>query len=165
MKNAPKLPEDEARFLNSLDQEARNARLKALQGAGWSLSTLGRSMSPKVPKTTVHFWISKASETPQIREIPLPPPKSITTSVPTKTAPRYRTISPGVPPKMKAEIRALALQARNYRAKTPPGAPAALANDALSSISKTLRGMGVPTAAIAEAAGVSYRAMARRLSK
>jgi hypothetical protein len=32
-------------------------------------------------------------------------------------------------------------------------------------VAKTLRSMGVPTAAIAEAAGVSYRAMARRLSK
>ena len=165
MKNTAKLPDDEAHFLSSLDQEARNARLKALQGAGWSLSTLGRSLRPKVPKTTVHFWISKASEAAQIREIPLPPPKSLSTSVPTKTAPRYRTISPGVPSKMRGEIRSLAGEARNYRAKTPSGAPAALANDALTSIAKTLRSMGVPTAAIAEAAGVSYRAMARRLSK
>lgn len=165
MKKDQKLPENEVRFLETLDQEARNSRISALHDAGWSFSVIGASMNPPVAKTTVHFWSKKAVRAHQEREVPLPPVKSIPQSVPTKTPPRYRTVSPGVPPKMKDEIRNLASQARNYRSRTPPGSPYALANDALTSIAKTLREMGVPTSSIAEAAGVSYRAMARRLNK
>lgn len=101
----------------------------------------------------------------QFRDIPAPPPKSLTTSVPTKSAPRLRSISPGVPPDMKPRLKELSALAQRYRAKTASDSPLALANDELTAVAKTLRSMGVPTAAIAEAAGVSYRAMARRLSK
>jgi hypothetical protein len=101
----------------------------------------------------------------QNRAIPSPPPKSLTTSVPTKNAPRVRSISPGVPPSMKPRLEALALLARRYRARTLPDSPLAQANRDLTAMAVALRSMGVPTAAIAEAAGVSYRAMARRLSK
>jgi hypothetical protein len=66
---------------------------------------------------------------------------------------------------MRPRLRELSAQAKRYRAKTAPDSPLALANDELTAIARTLRSMGVPTAAIAEAAGVSYRAMARRLSK
>ena len=66
---------------------------------------------------------------------------------------------------MRPRLKQLSDLAKRYRAKTAPSSPLAQANDELTSIAKTLRSMGVPTAAIAEAAGVSYRAMARRLSK
>ncbi len=164
-KNAPRLPKDEVTFLENLSQNELQSRLLALHEAGWSLNVIGKSMKPVRPKTTVHFWIKKAEKTEQKREVPLPPPKSLTTSVPTKTAPRLRSISPGVPPDMKPRLRHLSAQARRYRAKSPAGSPLALANEELTAVAKTLRSMGVPTAAIAEAAGVSYRAMARRLSK
>lgn len=165
MNQKPRLPKDEVIFLKNLGQEDFESRLLALREAGWSLSQIGASLSPPKPKTTVHLWTSKAAKKEQIREIPLPPPRSLTTSVPTKNAPRLRTISPGVPADMKPRLRELSAKARRYRAKTPPGSPLALANDELTSVAKTLRSMGVPTAAIAEAAGVSYRAMARRISK
>lgn len=165
VKQTPKLPKEEVTFLENLSQNELQSRLLALHEAGWSLSVLGRSLRPAKPKTTIHFWIKKAERTEQIRDVPLPPPKSLTTSVPTKTAPRLRSISPGVPPDMRPRLRHLSEQARRYRAKTPPGSPLALANEELTAVAKTLRSMGVPTASIAEAAGVSYRAMARRLSK
>jgi hypothetical protein len=165
MNQRPRLPEDEVVFLTSLGQEDFESRLLALREAGWSLSQIGASLNPPKPKTTIHFWTSRATSKHQHREAPLPPPRSLTTSVPTKNAPRLRTISPGVPADMKPRLRELSSKARRYRAKTPPGSPLSLANDELTSVAKTLRSMGVPTAAIAEAAEVSYRAMARRLSK
>lgn len=165
MMKKPLLPEDEVLFLSHLPQGELESRVLALWEAGWSLSSIGESLDPMRPKTTVHFWVKKAETRDQRRKIPTPPPKSLTTSVPTKNAPRKRSISPNVPPDMKSHLHALSIQARRYRAKTPPGSPLAIANDELTTVAKTLRGMGVPTAAIAEAAGVSYRAMARRLAK
>jgi len=159
------LPNDEVEFLGSLPREEMESRLRALWEAGWSLQILGESLIPPRPKTTIHFWVKRATPTTQIRNIPPPPPKSLTTSVPTRIAPRMRTVSPGVPPAMRPRLRELSALARRYRANTPPSSPYAIANEQLTEMAKNLRMMGVPTADIAEAAGVSYRAMARRLSK
>ena len=160
-----KLPTDEVEFLSSLPRERAESRLRALWESGWSLQTLGDSLEPPRPKTTIHFWVKRAEPEHQHREIPPPPPKSLTTSVPLKNAPRLRTISPGVPPAMRSELRELSALARKYRAKCPPNSPYAIANDELTKKAKMLRMMGVPTEKIAESCGVSYRAMARRLSK
>lgn len=159
------LPDDEVAFISALPRPEAESRLRALWEAGWSLGILGDSLVPARPKTTIHFWVKRAEVVEQIRSIPNPPPKSLTTSVPTKSAPRLRSISPGVPPDIRPRLQELSLLAKRYRAKTAPDSPLALANEELTAIARTLRSMGVPTAAIAEAAGVSYRAMARRLSK
>lgn len=159
------LPKDEVVFIASLERPDFESRLRSLWEAGWSLSVLGASLDPPRPKTTVHFWVRRASHREQRRAIPPPPPRSLTTSVPTKIAPRLRTVSPNVPPDMKPRLRDLAILAKRYRARTLPDSPLAQANRDLTAMAVALRSMGVPTAAIAEAAGVSYRAMARRLSK
>jgi hypothetical protein len=159
------LPKDEVVFIKSLSRPDSEARLRALWESGWSLSILGDSLDPKRPKTTVHFWVKRAPSTIQHRSIPAPPPRSLTTSVPTKSAPRVRSVSPGVPPAMKDTLKNLATLANRYRARTLANSPMAQANRDLTAMATALRAMGVPTAAIAEAAGVSYRAMARRLSK
>ncbi len=165
MTKTSKLPPEEVVFLKKLPRKDFESRLKSLWEAGWSLSALGSSIDPERPKTTVHFWVKRAETVPQAREVPLPPPRSLTTSVPTRTAPRTRSISPGVPESMKPRLKSLATLAKQFRSKAPLNSPYRLANDELTAVAATLRGMGVPTAAIAEAAGVSYRAMARRLSK
>ena len=159
------LPEDEVHFIQSLPRPEMESRLRTLWEAGWSLAIIGESLSPQRPKTTIHFWVKRAQPFEQQRQIPMPPPRSLTTSVPTKTAPRLRSISPGVPSDIKARIRELSDLARRYRAKTSPHSPIALANDELTAIARTLASMGVPTQAIADVAGVSYRAMARRIAK
>ena len=159
------LPPAEVSFINSLERPEAESRLRALWESGWSLSLLGESMNPPRPKTTIHFWVKRAASMEQKRPIPSPPPRSLTTSVPTKNAPRLRSVSPGVPPDMKPRLQELATLARRYRARTMPDSPLAQANRDLTAMAIALRSMGVPTAAIAEAAGVSYRAMARRLSK
>lgn len=159
------LPADEVAYLASLPREEMESRLRALWENGWSLASLGDSVQPQRPKTTIHFWVKRAATTPQSRILPTPPPKSLTTSVPVKSAPRLRSISPGVPSDIRDRIRELSILARRYRAKTPPNSPIALANDELTAIARTLSSMGVPTQAIADVAGVSYRAMARRITK
>jgi hypothetical protein len=160
-----KLPDDEVTFIAALPRPEAESRLRALWENGWSLQVLGNSLVPPRPKTTIHFWVKRAETVEQNRILPTPPPKSLTTSVPTKSAPRLRTISPGVPADMRPRLRELSAQAKRYRAKTSPNSPLAQANEELTAVARTLRSMGVPTASIAEAAGVSYRAMARRLSK
>jgi hypothetical protein len=159
------LPQDEVNFISSLSRPEAEARLKALWDAGWSLSILGESLEPKRPKTTIHFWVKKAEAIKQFREIPTPPPRSLTTATPTKKAPRLRSVSPNVPPDMKPRLKELAKLAKRYRARTTSDSPFAKANRDLTAMAVALRSMGVPTAKIATAAGVSYRAMARRLSK
>lgn len=159
------LPQDEVSFLDSLPRPDAESRLRALWEAGWSLAELGNSLKPKRPKTTIHFWVKRAEVRKQFRTIPMPPPKSLTTAAPTKKAPRLRSVSPNVPPDVKPRLKELATLAKRYRARTPSDSPFAKANRDLTATAMTLRSMGVPTAKIAQAAGVSYRAMARRLSK
>lgn len=165
MTERPELPHDEVAFLESLSRPATESRIKALWQAGWSLSIIGRSINPPRPKTTIHFWVRRAKDEHQFRPIPTPPPKSFTTSVPTKTAPKIRSISPGVPPEMIPRLKELSTFAKRYRAKSSSDSVYSKANEELTTVSKTLRSMGVPTAAIAKAAGVSYRAMAKRVAK
>lgn len=165
MANKTRLPQDEVSFLDSLSRPDFEARLRALWGNGWSLAILGDSLKPRRPKTTIHFWVKRAENQKQFRTLPSPPPKSLTTEAPTKKAPRVRSKSPNVPPSMKPRLRELATLAKRYRARSTSDSPFAQANRDLTATAVTLRSMGVPTAKIAEAAGVSYRAMARRLSK
>jgi hypothetical protein len=75
-----------------------------------------------------------------------------------------RSISPSVPPELKPQLKQLADLSKRYRAKTPTDSPLAVANRELTTLAKQLKDRGVPAADIAEAAGVTYRAMARRLS-
>lgn len=165
MLNPPKLPIEEVIYISTLTRSEMESRLRVLWKSGWSLGVIGNSLSPAVPKTTIHFWVRRSADVKQLRAVPLPPPKSLTTSVPTKHAPRLRSVSPGVPPELRIHFRELSALSKRYRAKTAPSSPLALANDELTQIARQLRNRGVPTATIAEAAGVTYRAMARRLSK
>lgn len=165
MKRQPSLPADESLFLNSLSDELRNKRLRALWEAGWSLSTLGFALKPNRGKTTVHFWIMHIEAGEQRRVVPNPPPKSLSSLTPLSTSAKVKSISPGVPPDTRVKLKELSMLSKRYRAKTPYNSPFAIANRELTELAVSLRNRGVPTAAIADAAEVTYRAMAKRLSK
>lgn len=164
MKKKIKLPADEVRFLSSLPVEIFHGRLRALWEAGWSLGIIANSLDPKRPKSTVHFWVQNATPQEQRRPIPNTPPKSLTTTAPLPNTPRLRSISPSVPPEMKPQLQHLSSLAKRYRAKSDPNSEFAIANRDLTDLARSLYNRGVPAADIAEAAGVTYRAMARRLS-
>jgi len=165
MRRRHDIPTDEARHLSSLDPDALRARLRALWDAGWSLAALGAALVPPSPKSTVHSWVryEPPPEGDSDRPVPLPP-GPVGAGLPTDSPTRVRTLSPLVPPDLAPRISALATLARRHRAGTPPDSPYRLANEELTTVARTLRSMGVPTAEIARAAGVSYRAMARRLA-
>ncbi len=164
MKNKPKLPKEEIKFLLSLSQEAFTARLRCLWEAGWSLGIIAESFTPPKPKSTIHFWVKNAAQQEQIKPIPETPAKSLTVLSPLSDTPRLRSISLGVPPELKPRLKHLSSLSRRYRAKSAPNSELALANSELTELAKSLHNRGVSTAAIAEAAGVTYRAMARRIS-
>jgi hypothetical protein len=164
MKKKTRLPEDEIRFLSGLSEQLLKERIRALWESGWSLAVIANSLKPVRPKSTVHFWVQNTASTPQRRPIPPTPPKSLTTTAPLSDTPITRSISPGVPAELKPRLKQLADLSRRYRAKTPPNSPLAEANRELTVLATELYDRGIPAAAIAEAAGVTYRAMARRLS-
>jgi hypothetical protein len=164
MKKKVRLPADEVRFLSSMPEDLFHGRLRALWEAGWSLKIIADSLEPRRPKSTVHFWVKNAPQQEQRRPIPPTPPKSLTSTAPLMNSPRLRSISPSVPPELKPHLQELAALANRYRAKTPPDSPFAKANQELTHIARMLYNRGVPAADIAEAAGITYRAIARRLA-
>jgi hypothetical protein len=164
MKKKTRLPDDEVRFLSNLSEDLLKQRIRALWEAGWSLLVIANSLKPTRPKSTIHFWVQNTASVAQRRPVPPTPPKSLTVTAPLSNAPITRSISPGVPPELKPRIKQLADLSKRYRAKTSADSPFAEANRELTAIALDLYRRGVPAAAIAEAAGVTYRAMARRLS-
>jgi hypothetical protein len=150
------LPPPERKFLASLPRPHLAIRLRDLNKAGWSLHALANSLDPVRPKTTVHYWISNATA-PTPAHFP-----SVYSPPPSQRA--MRPVSPAVPPHLRPRLRELAQLAQRNRAKIRPDAPQARASTELTELARLLHQKGVPTAAIADAAGVSYRAMHRRLT-
>lgn len=158
------LPLEEVEFLSTLSIAQRDSRLLLLHEAGWSFAILGRSINRS--KTTIHFWVKNAKRDSTLIQQPVPRPfLPLKASLPFSKGLRTRSISPKVPPDLRPLLRELSLQSRRYRARTPKNSPLAQANEQLTDLAVRLRLQGVPTADIAEAAGVSYRAMARRIAK
>ena len=118
MKNKPKLPKEEIKFLLSLSQDAFTARLRSLWEAGWSLGIIAESFTPPKPKSTIHFWVKNATRQEQIKPIPETPSKSLTVLSPVADTPRLRSISLGVPPEIRARLKHLSSLSRRYRAKS-----------------------------------------------
>ena len=164
MKNKPKLPKEEIKFLLSLSQDAFTARLRSLWEAGWSLGIIAESFTPPKPKSTIHFWVKNATQQEQIKSLPETPSKSLTVLSPVADTPRLRSISLGVPSELKPRLKHLSSLSRRYRSKSAANSELSIANNELTELAKSLHNRGVSTAAIAEAAGVTYRAMARRIS-
>lgn len=163
------LPQSEIDYLAALastNVKLFHSRLRALWEAGWSLSVLGNAVSPKRPRATIHYWVRKADVTPQSVPIPRveftkPLTSALLGVVPSKT----RTIAPTVTPAVASRLRELSVQARRYRSRTASTNKFAVANQEFTNLVKELRSQGVSAVDIAEAAGISYRAVARRAAK
>lgn len=156
-------PSEEVEFLASLTPQQRNSRLRHLHEAGWSLANLSEAVN--TPKTTIHFWIKNAQPVSNYPNRVLPaPPKSITALIRSPYSTRVRSMSPKVPPDLRPRLAHIGQLARRYRSRTPATSSTALANAELTQLAVSLRKQGVSTADIADAAGVSYRAMARRIT-
>lgn len=153
------LPPEEVELLNSLSGDTRVERVKALYDAGWSLQTIGDSLSPKHPRTTVRTWVQRATGTDTL-DAPIPAPKQKTPQGGKRPS---RQKSPGIPQEALETIRSLAPLARTFRARMSSTSAAAVANGRLTSLCKDLHAKNVSIRELAEAAGVTYRAMYKRV--
>lgn len=160
-RNQP-LPPEEAAHLNSLPQDAQISRVYDLYHAGYTLQAIGDALIPPRPRSTIRAWLLRFTP-PTERDLvdaPIPVPSY-------KTHPdgyqKKRPPSPGILPDELALIQSLAPLARTYRAKMSSNSAAAVANDQLTAICIRLHTAGVPINELARAAGVTYRAMYKRI--
>ena len=160
-RNQP-LPPEEVTRLNSLDPDSLIRRVYDLYHAGYTLQSIGDALIPPRPRSTVRAWLLRFTP-PQERDLvdaPIPTPVY-------KTHPdgyqKKRPVSPGILPDELALIQELAPKARTYRAKMSSNSAAAVANDQLTAICIRLHSTGVPINELAKAAGVTYRAMYKRV--
>lgn len=155
-----RLPEHEVRLLNSLYDDQLYTRIRQLFSEGWTLHAIGQAFNPPRTRSTVRYWANRRHDTAVI-ENPAPPrPK-----YPPRGYVSRRPKSPGIPPADLARISALSPLARRYRAKMAPNTPEAIANRELTELCTFLVEQNVTVKELAAAAGVTYRAMARRLGR
>lgn len=154
------LPTPEATYLNTLHGPTLYAQCRVLYDAGWPLRAIGEALTPPKSRSTVRSWIIKPTPT-YVRTAPVSAPSLKT---PEAYTPR-RPVSPGIPAADLTQIQYLAPIARRYRSRMSPRHAAALANDQLTSLTRRLHADNVPVQELADAAGVTYRAMYRRLGK
>lgn len=164
------LPQSEIDYLASIahDRRALRARLRALWDQGWSLSILGAALSPKRPRATVHYWIKDLSPLSSSHQPPLPfpsVPRPLVMELASTSNATIRTAAPSLTPEQVQRLRSLSAQARRYRARTAESNAFAVANRQFTDLVKALRSEGIPAVEIARAAGISYRAVARRIAR
>jgi hypothetical protein len=157
------LPETEVEALSGIYDGELYARVRELFLAGWTLSSIGNAFNPPRVRSTVRSWVVRGQdETFNSISRPIPKPKL-------KTNPRgyvsRRPVSPGISPTDRARISELAPIARRYRAGMIDSSPVAVANRELEQLCRDLHAKNVTVKELASAAGVTYRAMARRLGK
>lgn len=171
------MPQAERELLAALAGHDLSARLRDLYDAGWSLSSLAEAVVPRRPRTTVHSWIMSSRRSPRqrpsapLKEAPSPPvPSPFAAASPAPGRPRRAFASPrrvrvGIDATRREKIAELAPLARRHRPRTSPRNPARLANESLTRITRDLYGSGASIPELAEAAGVTYRAMHRRVKR
>ena len=140
------------------------ARAYELYQAGWTLQAIGDALQPPRPRSTVRSWLLRfqAPPTEAINPIAVPAPRYQTHA---DGYQKRRPQSPGIKPDERALIQRIAPQARRFRAKVSSNDSTRVANDQLTAICLRLYYEGVSVTELAEAAGVTYRAMVKRLKK
>ena len=155
------LPADEISLLNDLEGFELFARARTLYQHGWTLRSIGEAFDPPRARSTIRYWINTPLPIASAYDpLPTTPVPVLATQASEQRQPR-RSLTAS-----EAEtISRLAPQARKYRATMNQGHPAAKANRELTELCVRLHHTDrVTIRELADAAGVSYRAMARRVS-
>jgi len=152
-----KLPPQEVELLNSITPDALIGRVAALYSEGWSLQCIGEVLSPRRPRTTIRSWVVKNQ--PNIVDAPIPSPKAAASEV----GYQKMRVSPGIPQGTFEDIQQLSPLARTFRSRMASTSAPAVANERLTQICKDLHANSVSIRELAEAAGVTYRAMYKRV--
>jgi hypothetical protein len=154
-----KLPQTETLFLNSLDYDHKVLRVQQLFRGGWTLSAIGSALYPPKGRSSVKAWVDRPSPNVTV-DVPIPDPTLKTSA---NGYQRKTPKSPGVPPITAEELRRLAPLARRFRSGMASSSPESVANSLFTQMAKDLRANNVSIADIARAAGVTHRAISRRL--
>ena len=152
-----KLPPQEVELLNSITVDALIGRVNALYLAGWPLQSIGEALSPERPRTTIRSWVLK--NLPNIVDAPIPSPRLRTA----ETGYQKKRVSPGIPQDAYEDIQRLAPLARTFRSRMTSTSAPSVANGRLTDLCKDLHTKNVSITELAEAAGVTYRAMYKRI--
>ncbi len=155
------LPGYEIQYITRLDTYDLYLRARELYVAGWTLRAIGEAFDPPKTRSTVRYWVTAPTPIASAySDHPTAPIPRLSTPSPTATIPRRHLTSAEY-----AEVADLAPIARKYRATMHPDHRAAKANVRLTELAHDLHHTHrVTIRELADAAGVSYRAMARRVS-
>lgn len=183
------LPPDEVLFLRSLSGKILRARVSELFYLGWSLAAIAEAFDPPRARATIRSWVTPSSTPYPSR--PTPSSSSLSSSssssLPITAAENSSSPSPSpypaltLSPKPREERRIydprspqlsiaaarkiadLAPVARQHRAGAAPTGRYAVANDELTRLCRLHFERGASIRELALAAGVSYKAMERRV--
>jgi DNA-binding transcriptional MerR regulator len=155
------LPQAQADRLKALyssgDRPALKAYIGALRAQGWPLRAIGEPLD--LPRSTIQYFEKSADQTADTSSIPLSP-KAIETAG-TKTV-RWRT---HIPAEQRPMLRELADKAKRVRSTTPQDSELRQASDRLDSLIQHYLDRMVPVTEIAEAMGVTHRAVNARIER
>lgn len=155
------LPQEEVILLRSLVRNDRNVRAHLLFKQGWTLQTIGSAFEPPVRRSTVKYWVDNA-KLPKYPAVDVPNPYFKT---PVGGYQRKKPISPGITPEDQQRLAHLAPIAKTFRSGMASTSLQSISNDEFDALIRELHDADVTTAEIARAANVTFRAIARRLSK
>jgi hypothetical protein len=165
------IPPEERLFLRELSKLDRMSRVRQLYQAGWTLAAIGNAFNPPKQRSTIYSWVTAPPRTNT-----LPPPPSPSSSLSTFSAAEKSRLAPtreyrrtptpsAISAKDLSEIQYLSPLAQRYRARANPTGIYAESNIKLTELCERLYSEGITVTELAKAAGVTYRAMARRLGR
>lgn len=175
--------------MRTLSGDELKYRVQTLHEAGWSLAAIAQAFDPPRQRSSIRSWALSPSRTPHTQPpIPVPsspshsshssliPARGKSESAPTPASAKakakakvrrrvYDPTQPKISQAQRKKISRLAPLARRHRARTSPNNTYTRANAELTDLCKNLYYSGASVRELSLAAGVTYRAMARRLGR
>jgi hypothetical protein len=155
------LPPEQAARLRLLhaqgDHESLKTYIAALRAQQWPLRAIGEPLG--LSRSTIHYFERNAKGPKDTSSIPLPERAFEVAGA--KTV-RWRT---HLPPEQRDRLADLAKKARRVRAQTPANSELRIAADTLDTLIEVYLHRMVPVTEIADAMGVTHRAVTARIER
>lgn len=155
------LPVEEQEKLRAIRESGDLLALRqyvlALRQARWPLRAIGDPL--EAPRSTVRMWEKGADSDATLPTVP----ECIRAQ--RDRGERVANLPLDVPPEEREDLRRLAAEARQVRAKTPKTAPARIAADRLDELIAAYVGRGIAVKRIADRMGVTPRAVTARYDR
>jgi predicted GIY-YIG superfamily endonuclease len=155
------LPDDEVEFLNSLDRGTFFARCAELYRAGWRTSTIARQAKVSPTVSNLNTGIKQSLHLSTGR--PVPPMPDPLTPISDGSRSDYRSRSYSITESESKELCSLAPIASKNRPNTPPSSRVGQANQRYIDLVNSLYSRGASVGEIADASGVTYKMVSKRV--